>query len=183
MYMCVCIWCICTYTCTKHVDLHVDAHVHSVQSCIGYCLFQFFFKLFGVKEFLPSSLAMKLLSETVCLTLPKLVCENLLFVIAGSDVKQLNTVRLSSRNVFFLVWKLILFYSVADSSSSVSLTYSRGNFSSKRSTFRAGTCEFSKNIHVPCTQVYPMSLFSIDGQIWKIPEVWLRKCRVEQAEV
>ena len=51
------------------------------------------FGLIGVHEFLPSSKLIKFLASTVCEEkLTKGLCENILFVIAGPDMQNLNAV-------------------------------------------------------------------------------------------
>ena len=52
-----------------------------------------FFKLIGVREFLPSSYWVKYLADTFC-GFDSGVCGNFLFLIAGSDEKNMNSTRL-----------------------------------------------------------------------------------------
>ena len=52
------------------------------------------FKIFGVRDFLPSNSAIKWLAQNVCSKEDlKTLCSNALFIIAGFDKKQLNEVR------------------------------------------------------------------------------------------
>ena len=60
--------------------------------CVLVYLLQGLFKLFGVKDFLPSDWIVRETSEILCYEFPDLVCENILFVIAGADKSQLNEV-------------------------------------------------------------------------------------------
>ncbi|KAG8180326.1 hypothetical protein JTE90_016360 [Oedothorax gibbosus] len=55
---------------------------------------EYLFWLLGYNEFLPSGGIMKYLSQFVCNTEVKFLCENVLFLLAGADSKQLNTTRL-----------------------------------------------------------------------------------------
>lgn len=54
----------------------------------------FLFKLLGVNEFLPSNAIMKFLSEIVCDTRVKFICEDIIFLLCGTDISQLNATRL-----------------------------------------------------------------------------------------
>ncbi|XP_022256648.1 gastric triacylglycerol lipase-like [Limulus polyphemus] len=51
-------------------------------------------KLLGVKEFLPNSWLIKLLSDLVCTTEIKVFCEEIIFLIVGVDPDQMNSTRL-----------------------------------------------------------------------------------------
>ncbi|XP_020909772.1 gastric triacylglycerol lipase [Exaiptasia diaphana] len=55
---------------------------------------QFFFKLFGVREFLPSNFVVKWFAQIFCKApVLEMVCSDFLFLIAGNDQKQLNETR------------------------------------------------------------------------------------------
>lgn len=54
----------------------------------------FLFDLIGVDEFLPSNIFMKYLSEIVCDTKAKFICEDIIFLLCGTDYSQLNKTRL-----------------------------------------------------------------------------------------
>jgi lysosomal acid lipase/cholesteryl ester hydrolase len=73
--------------------------VGSIKSAIKYLApftseVEYLFWLLGYNEFLPSDGIMKYLSQFVCNTEVKFLCENVLFLLAGADSKQLNTTRL-----------------------------------------------------------------------------------------
>ncbi|KAG8201347.1 hypothetical protein JTE90_016824 [Oedothorax gibbosus] len=54
----------------------------------------FLFKILGVSEFLPNNALMKFLSELVCNTKAKFICEDAIFLLCGTDYSQLNQTRL-----------------------------------------------------------------------------------------
>ncbi|GFS72799.1 gastric triacylglycerol lipase, partial [Nephila pilipes] len=54
----------------------------------------FLFHILGVSEFLPSTPVMRFLSELLCDTKAKFICEDIIFLFAGTDYSQLNTTRL-----------------------------------------------------------------------------------------
>lgn len=54
----------------------------------------FLFKILGVNEFLPSNAVMKFLSELVCDTEERYLCEDVMFLVMGTDKYQLNQTRL-----------------------------------------------------------------------------------------
>jgi lysosomal acid lipase/cholesteryl ester hydrolase len=51
-------------------------------------------ELLGIGEFLPSDALMEFLGDTLCEAAPVVACENILFVICGYDVDQMNATRL-----------------------------------------------------------------------------------------
>lgn len=55
---------------------------------------EFFFDLFGVKEFLPSDWFTKWLATDLCSPSSEIFCSSILFVICGFDVNNLNATRL-----------------------------------------------------------------------------------------
>ncbi|KFM74947.1 Gastric triacylglycerol lipase, partial [Stegodyphus mimosarum] len=55
----------------------------------------FLFKLLGVNEFLPNDELMKLLSEFVCDTRERFICEDIMFLFFGTDLKELNETRMA----------------------------------------------------------------------------------------
>ncbi|XP_077999941.1 gastric triacylglycerol lipase-like [Glandiceps talaboti] len=55
---------------------------------------QLLFKLFGVRDFLPSNAIIDWLAEDVCSEQAKIYCENFIFILCGWDAKQLNQSRL-----------------------------------------------------------------------------------------
>lgn len=68
------------------------------------CLQQFLFQVLGVKDFAPSNAVVKYLSEYVCDTEAKFLCEDILFLICGTDIQQLNSVSETHR-MFRRRWK------------------------------------------------------------------------------
>ncbi|XP_055926655.1 gastric triacylglycerol lipase-like [Argiope bruennichi] len=54
----------------------------------------FLFSILGVDEFLPNNIVMKYLSEILCDTKIKFICEDVIFLICGTDYSQLNATRL-----------------------------------------------------------------------------------------
>lgn len=53
------------------------------------------FKLFGVDEFLPSNAVIRFLAETVCRgSVSRYVCLNMVFLLTGCDIQQMNASRL-----------------------------------------------------------------------------------------
>lgn len=50
------------------------------------------YALFGDYEFLPKSEFIRFLARTFCTTRVEILCEDLLFLIAGNDASQLNKV-------------------------------------------------------------------------------------------
>lgn len=48
--------------------------------------------MLGVGEFLPNNAVMKFLSELVCNTKAKFICEDAIFLFCGTDHSQLNQV-------------------------------------------------------------------------------------------
>ncbi|PRD27383.1 UNVERIFIED_CONTAM: Gastric triacylglycerol lipase [Trichonephila clavipes] len=54
----------------------------------------FLFHILGVSEFLPSTPVMKFLSEILCDTEAKFICEHIIFLLVGTDYSQLNATRL-----------------------------------------------------------------------------------------
>ena len=54
--------------------------------------FQDLFRILGVHEFLPANWLVKFLGQTVCDTFTRIVCEDILFILAGFDRQQLNAV-------------------------------------------------------------------------------------------
>ncbi|GIY12033.1 gastric triacylglycerol lipase [Caerostris darwini] len=54
----------------------------------------FLFNILGIGEFLPSGPVIKFLSEFVCDTKIKFICEDVIFLLCGTDHKQLNETRL-----------------------------------------------------------------------------------------
>lgn len=54
----------------------------------------FLFSILGIDEFLPNNIVMKYLSEIVCDTEVKFICEDVIFLICGTDYSQLNATRL-----------------------------------------------------------------------------------------
>ncbi|XP_054709826.1 gastric triacylglycerol lipase-like [Uloborus diversus] len=54
----------------------------------------FLFEILGVSEFLPNNAVMKYLSELVCNTPAKFICEDVIFLLCGTDYSQMNTTRL-----------------------------------------------------------------------------------------
>lgn len=54
----------------------------------------FLLELLGVDEFLPSNVFMKFLSELVCDTKVKFICDDVIFLLCGTDYSQLNQSRL-----------------------------------------------------------------------------------------
>jgi len=56
---------------------------------------QSLFELFGVNEFLPSDALMRFLAMTVCHgSVSRYLCENVMFLLAGRDIRELNATRL-----------------------------------------------------------------------------------------
>jgi len=55
---------------------------------------QALFNIFGVYDFLPNSAIMKFLASTFCHSSIKIVCEDIIFLIAGFDTHQMNETRL-----------------------------------------------------------------------------------------
>ena len=56
--------------------------------------------MFGVRDFLPSNEITKWLAKNVCTEdIPALLCENILFLLGGYDVEQMNTVCISDQNI------------------------------------------------------------------------------------
>ncbi|XP_035212094.1 gastric triacylglycerol lipase-like isoform X2 [Stegodyphus dumicola] len=81
------------------IGLAPVTHVGNIRSSIRYLApftsdINFLFRLLGINEFLPSNALMRFLSAVVCETKLKIVCENIIFLLCGTDYSQLNETRL-----------------------------------------------------------------------------------------
>ncbi|KAK0412032.1 hypothetical protein QR680_005992 [Steinernema hermaphroditum] len=74
----------------KHIRGFFDVVAHTL-----YPLIDGFSKIFGSGEFLPSNWLMKLVADTICNGpfIGRHICNNVMFLIAGPDSKQLNITR------------------------------------------------------------------------------------------
>ena len=48
--------------------------------------------MFGIHNFLPNNMIMRLLARTICKTPVKIVCDDIFFLIAGFDTENFNQV-------------------------------------------------------------------------------------------
>lgn len=55
---------------------------------------EFLFSLLGTGEFLPNGAVLKFFSKVLCDTQLKFICENIIFLLCGTDVSQMNKTRL-----------------------------------------------------------------------------------------
>ena len=84
--------------CFLHFLLLSPVHFCLVRSEIHFqCCSQDVLDMLGVHDFLPSTLLLKLLAATLCDSPTKVVCSNIMFLIAGYDTHNLNMVSVEVR--------------------------------------------------------------------------------------